>query len=309
MKAAYSILTLIVICGMYTSCDTKHVDNQTSSMIPYPQPFPDTTATIFLPHVVSDEGLDFNSAFSPDGKSFYFTRSKNRQWDIYVTTHDGKNWSEPKLAPFSHSKFSEADPTFSPDGKLYFISNRPKQVTDTLSDFDIWFIELMPNQQWTEPKNFAQLNSDSSEYYISFAANGNAYFGSSRPGGFGAEDIYVCRFINGEYTIPENLGSTINTKESEHDPCIWPSEEYLVFKSENQTDNYGEADLYCSKYNSNKKWTKSVNLGDGFNTKTYEYCPYLTADSKYFFFSSESDIKWIDAKFVEKRIDKLTQAQ
>src|SRR4051812_35307091 len=114
MKAAYSILTLIIIC---ISCATKNTDNQASSIIPYPHPFPDTTSSIFLPNVVSKDGLDFNSAFSPDGKSFYFTRSKNRQWDIYVTTHDGRKWSEPILAPFSDSKFSEADPAFSPEGK------------------------------------------------------------------------------------------------------------------------------------------------------------------------------------------------
>jgi hypothetical protein len=305
MKAAHSVVTLIIICGICISCNTKNVDNQISSKIQYPKPFPDTTSKTFLPNVVSKDGLDFNSVFSPDGKSFYFTRSKNRQWDIYVTTHDGKKWSEPILAPFSDSKYSEADPAFSPDGKLYFISNRPKQPADTISDFDIWFIKRMSNGRWTEPENFVQINSDSAEYYISFSLNGNAYFGSSRQGGFGAEDIYVSRFINGEYITPENLGSTINTKESEHDPCIWPNEEYLVFKSENRNDGYGEADLYCSKHSANRKWTNSANLGDAFNTKTYEYCPYLTTDSKYFFFSSELDVKWIDAKFLEKRIDKL----
>src|SRR4051812_15621128 len=119
MKAS-SILTLI-ISGILSSCGTKNVSSETSFEISYPQPFPDTTAIIFLPNVVSKDGLDFNSVFSPDGKSFYFTRSKNRQWDIYVTTHDGKNWSEPVLTPFSDTTYSEADPAFSADGKLYFI--------------------------------------------------------------------------------------------------------------------------------------------------------------------------------------------
>jgi hypothetical protein len=302
-----SILTLVIVFNIFISCATKSEHSQTSTIIPYPRPLPDTTALTFLPNIVSKDGLDFNSVFSPDGKSFYFARSANRQWDIYVMTHDGKNWTEPKLASFSNSKFSEADPIFSPDGKLYFISNRPKRTTDTLSDFDIGFIEPMPDNQWTEPKNFAQVNSDSAEYYISFAANGNAYFGSSRPGGFGAEDIYLSRFINGEYAVPENLGSAINTKESEHDPCIWPNEQYLVFKSDNQPGGYGEADLYGSKLTPEKRWTRSANLGAALNTNTYEYCPYLTADSKYFFYSSEYNVKWIDATFVEQRISKLVE--
>jgi Tol biopolymer transport system component len=302
MKGAFFILAWLIVCCCFLSCATK---NKASTQIPYPQPSPDTLPLIFLPNLVSKDGLDFNSAISPDGSSFYFTRSKNGQWDIYVTKHDGTNWSEPILAPFNDPKYSEADPAFSPDGTLYFISNRPKQLVDTLSDFDIWFIKPIPNGRWTEPENFAQINSDSTEYYISFAANGNVYFGSSRKGGFGAEDIYISRIINGVYTMPENLGPAINTKESEHDPCIWPNEEFLVFKSENHNDGYGEADLYCAKYAADKKWTPSVNLGKKINTNTYEYCPYLTPDSKYFFFSSEFEIKWIKASFIENHIDKL----
>lgn len=304
MKAAVNILTWLIIHFIFSSCSTN---SKPTIQIPYPQPLPDTSPLVFLPNFVSKDGLDFNSAISPDGNSFYFARSKNGQWDIYVTRHDGSNWTEPILAPFSDPQYSEADPAFSPDGRLYFISNRPKQPKDSLSDFDIWFIKPIANGQWTEPENFRAVNSDSAEYYISFSKNGNAYFGSSRKGGFGGEDIYVSRFINGAYTEPENLGSAVNTKESEHDACIWPNEDYIVFKSENHNDGYGEADLYGAKYSVDNKWTQPINLGSKFNTKTYEYCPYLTPDYRYFFYSSEFDIKWVKANVVENYIDSLTK--
>jgi len=260
----------------------------------------------FLPGIVSKDKLDFNAAFSPDGRIFYFTRSENRQWDIYLTTYDGKTWKEPRLAPFSDPTYSEADPAFSPNGDLYFISNRPKKSADSISDFDIWFIKMTSDSTWSEPENFAEVNSDSAEYYISFARNGNAYFGSSRPGGFGGEDVYVSRSVDGKYLTPENLGASINTAESEHDPCIWPDEELLVFKSENRAGSFGEADLYGSK-SVNGEWKQAVNLGGKFNTPTYEYCPYLTPDSKYFFFSGEFDVKWIDAKFVQAHINRIVR--
>ena len=302
MMPRYSIFALLILLGISVSCTTKE---QFASTIAYPHPLPDSIPLSFMPNVVSSQGLDFNAAFSPDGKSFFFSRSNNGQWDIYVSRHNGARWSNPILASFSDSKFSEADPAFSPDGKLYFISNRPKQLGDSLSDFDIWFIEPIDTGAWTEPENFARINSDSAEYYISFSTNGNVYFGSSRAGGFGAEDIYRSRLVNGQYSVPENLGPAINSPESDHDPCIWPNEELLIFKSENRGNSYGQADLYVSRSMPANQWTQAVNLGDKFNTETYEYCPYLTPDQKYFFFSSELDVKWIDANFLESYVAKL----
>src|SRR6218665_1318596 len=216
MKAIYFTLILAAI-----GCISIQCSNQPSTVqIPYPQPLPDSTTLTFLPGIVSKEGIDFNSAFSPDGKSYYFTRSENRRWTIYVIHYDGNRWSDPKIASFSKNKYSVADPAFAPDGKLYFISNRPKTSKDTLSDFDIWYVKPLPEGRWSAPENLSVVNSDSAEYYISFANNGNMYLGSARAGGFGMDDIYISRYINGQYTKPENLGPAINSAYSEHDPCI-----------------------------------------------------------------------------------------
>jgi hypothetical protein len=302
MKSPYYISIIVFIGNICIQC-TNYQENTTQ--ISYPQPLPDSTALTFLPGVVSRDGIDFNSAFSPDGKSFYFTRSENHRWIVYVIRYDGKKWSAPEVAPFSKDKYSIADPAFAPDGKLYFISDRPKTPEDTLSDFDIWFVKPLPDGQWSAPENLSVVNSDSAEYYISFAGNGNMYLGSARPGGFGMEDIYISRYENGKYSKPENLGPAINSAYSEHDPCIWPDESLMIFKSENRPDGYGEADLYGTRPGKDKKWMKGVNVGKPFNTPTYEYCAYLTPDLKYFFYSSEGNVKWIEADFLRRKIDKL----
>lgn len=298
-------LTIVFTSSIFNSCSSYKNDKSISNEIFYPRPVPDSIPIVFLPNLVSQKGLDFNSAFSPDGKSFYFTRSKNKQWDIFVSNYDGKNWTEPILATFNGDKYSEADPAFSPDGRLYYISNRPKKNSDTLSDYDIWYVSPLKNGQWSNPVNFAEINSDSAEYYISFAKNGNAYFGSNRAGGYGEEDIYMSQYHNGKYAKPENLGAEINSKESEHDPCISPNEDIIIFTSHGRKDSFGEADLYCSKIEKGNKWFPAVNLGSNFNTATWEYCPYLSPDSKYFFFSSESEIKWVDAHYFKTHIDQL----
>jgi hypothetical protein len=279
-----------------------------SQTIPYPTPEPGIVPLVFLPGTSSQkDSLEFNSAFSPDGQSFYFSKSTDGQWDIYVSHHNGTTWGTPVLAPFSEKKFSEADPVFRSDGKIYFISNRPKDAGSKTSDFDIWFVAPLAGGGWSPPRNAVEFNSSADEYYISFSKEGDAYFGSARPGGFGSMDIYVSRRIAGRYLPPENLGPNINTAESEHDPCLVSEDgNLLVFKSENRPDSLGEADLYASRRDRDGKWTPAVNLGRPINTRDYEYCCYLTPDRRFFFFSGELDIKWVDAAYLRRLIEDLT---
>jgi Tol biopolymer transport system component len=282
----------------------RYVENP-SSGISYPKPWPDSAAMIFLPGIVSKDSVDFGSAFSPDGKSFYFARSENKKSKIYVSNHNGINWTAPLQVSFNVGQYSTADPAFGIDGKLYFISNRPKDQSDTLLDYDIWSVKPLPNGSWAEPENLKNVNSDSDEFYISFSKKGNLYFSSSRKGGYGEEDIYVSKFIEAQYSSPVNVGNIINSEKSEYDPCISANEDFIIFASSGREDAIGKADLYCSKLNGNNQWHKPINIGKEFNTQAREYCPYFSPDSKYFFYSSEGDIKWINAQIVINQIDIL----
>jgi hypothetical protein len=198
--------------------------------LPYPTPAPDTTALTFLKGVVSSDSVDFNAAFSPDGKSYYFTRSIKGQLTIYVTRYDS-TWNTPVPVSFAEAGYSQADPAFGPDGKLYFISNRPKDASDTLADYDIWFVNPQ-GRDWSPIQNLSAVNSDSNEYYISVAHNSNLYFASSRAGGLGQEDIYVSAF---------------NTNAREYCPYFAPGGDYFFFSSQGDVKwiNIGAVRRYC----------------------------------------------------------------
>jgi Tol biopolymer transport system component len=261
--------------------------------IVYPHPSPDSMALRFLPGTVCSDSLDFNAAFSPDGKRFYFARSRKGKWIIYQIEQKDSTWSEPVIAAFNEPEYSHADPFITPDGTLYYISNRPRHEGDTLSDYDIWFVRPQANGSWSRPKNMEVVNSDSTEYYVSLAANGNLYFASNRVGSLGSHDIYMSRYVNGEHTPPENLGPAINSEKMEHDPIIAPDERYIIYTSVDRADSHGSADLYYSLRNNDGSWSTATNMGEKFNTDAYEYCSYVTPDLRYFFYSSEYDVKWI----------------
>ncbi len=260
----------------------------------YPLPLPDSGALPFLPGIVSRDSLDFNAAFSPDGKRFYFSRSSKGKWIIFVTECREDKWSKPVIAPFNETEYSQADPFITNDGTLYYISNRPRDAQDTLPDYDIWFIRPQTNGSWTHPENLTTVNTDSTEYYVSLSSNGNLYFASNREGTHGSHDIYVSRYVDGAYLTPENLGGAINSTQMEHDPMISPDERFLIFTSVDRSDSHGEGDLYYSLRKEDGTWSSAKNMGTEFNTSSYEYCSYLTPDGKYLFYSSNYDVKWID---------------
>ncbi|MGF2414826.1 MAG: hypothetical protein ACQUYJ_20985 [Ferruginibacter sp.] len=292
MKRYYYIGVLSV-----SSCS----DNRNDNSIIYPEPKPDTVALKFLPGIVNSDTLDFNAAFSPDGKSFYFSRSHNRKYLMLETVFDGNNWSSPKPFLPVDTAFSNADPFITADGSMYFISEMPRNESDTVKDFDIWVIRKQ-GSKWSKPENIAAVNSDSIEYYVSVAANGNLYFSSNRSGGFGEHDIYVSKKVNGQYTRPVNLGPTINSAGTEQDPLIFPDESILISTIVNRTDGYGEADLYYSFKNSDSTFTKAKNMGSKINTPSFDYCPNYSPDLKYFFFSSDPEVKWIDLNYMKSKI-------
>jgi len=280
------ILLLLLAAG----CTSKKEET-----ISYPAPLPDSAVLTFLPGVVSSDSLDFNSAFSPDGKIYYFCRAQKGKWDIYQVTLDPEAKYTVTMAPFSEAEYSQADPFILPDGTIYYISNRPKNERDTVRDYDIWKIYPNTDGTWSAPENIEGVNSDSTEYYVSLAANGNLYFASTRKGGYGGLDLYVSKLVNGKYTSPENLGPSINTATDEHDPLITPDEQSIIFTSYNRPGGYGEADLYYTRRD-NHQWLTAKNMGKQFNTPTYEYCPNFSPDGKYFFYSSEYNVKWIDSR-------------
>jgi Tol biopolymer transport system component len=272
--------------------------------IPYPDPKPDSLALPFLKGIASSDSLDFNAAFSKDGNSFFFSRREGEKTHIYVSYFDGTNWGNPAMTTFSEPEFSQADPFVTPEGTLYYISDRKRDASDTIPDFDIWMVHPQENGKWSAPENVQGVNSDSTEYYVSLADNKNLYFSSNRVGTLGRFDIYVSKFVDGKYSTPENLGSAVNAPETDHDPFISRDEKLLIFTSKNRKDTFGTGDLYYSEKDNDGKWSAAKNMGKRFNTAGYDFCASISRDSTYFFFSSENDIKWIAINYLPHSFNK-----
>lgn len=290
---------------------------------------PGLTAEIFAPGIVSTGHSEFCSVFSPDGSEFYWSLSGAPYPVIATMRQNNGRWAEPEIASFS-GKYLDYDMAFTPDGKrLFFCSRRPLNGNGPpTNNTDIWFVERQ-GTGWSEPKHLeGPVNSKAQEYYPIFVQNGTLYFCSTRPGGFGSGDLYRARFANGIYQEPENLGSSINTKNFEGDLFIAPDESYIIVTCYGRSDSLGSGDLYISFRREDSSWSFMKNMGASVNSAANEHCPILSPDGKYLFFSSgrsrhpnyskeaityrekieimnswgngqNEDIYWIDARIIE----------
>jgi WD40-like Beta Propeller Repeat len=247
---------------------------------PMPQP------VLFGEGLVSTPEDDLNAAFSPDGKTVFFTRNfaRNRMGVIVFSEYKNKKWTAPQIAPFS-GLATDYDPFFSRDGsKIFYCSNRGDDGK-AKADFDIWYVEKTASG-WSAPKSAgAPVNSATDEFYPSIASDGTLYFSSNRSGGKGSYDIYRSKWADGKFGEPENLGDGVNTPGVELDNYIAPDQKFLVFAANGRKDDLGSGDLYIS-VNTGGAFAAARNLGAPINSPAREYCPIGSPDGKYFFFSS-----------------------
>ncbi|MEO0473811.1 MAG: hypothetical protein AAF206_29645 [Bacteroidota bacterium] len=257
---------------------------------------PSTTPEVFAPGLISTKAeYEFGSVFNKVGTEFYYGVNVGGKEEIRYTKLTGQSWSEPQTL-FSHPKYGYNDPFLSPDeNRLYFISRRAMDGEGEPKDYDIWYAEKK-GSSWSEPINAGpNINSKGNEYYISFTKTGTMYFSSNKDASQERQndfDIYASQHINGSFQKPRVLGNAINTPDYEADVFIAPDESYIIFCAE-RNDGLGQGDLYVSFKKADGTWTQSKNMGRNINSEGHELCPYVSADGKYLFYTSNRDIYWV----------------
>ncbi len=260
----------------------------------YPDPhFPDDTPRIFAPGILSDGLSNRDFTISPSGDEIFFTiqqRGFLSSTIIRLVKENGK-WGKPEIAPFSGT-YKDLEATFTVDGKtIFFSSDRPITGTTLKKDFDIWKVSKTADGNWGQPENLGStVNSDKNEFYPSVARNGNLYFTVEAAYGKGSEDIVCCKYAASGYSPPVSLPEDINTKFDEFNAFIDPDEQFILFSSYGRENDMGGGDLYLSRKDAQGNWLPSHHLPAPLNSGSLDYCPYVTPDKKYLFFTSSRPI-------------------
>jgi hypothetical protein len=240
-------------------------------------------AVIFAPGVVST-GDVFASTFTPDGRTVVFTKFAPPRMTLMTSTLDGGGWSAPSVLPFSGT-YRDLDPAFSPDGsRLYFSSWRPTSASpgDTLNAADTWYVDHNAHG-WSNPVHLREpVNSAEQDYYPNITNRGVLYFDSfrSRPR---RRLVYRAEARGDGFANPELLSATINADSGASNLFVDPDERYVVFGAV-RPEGRGGVDLYVS-WRRGETWTTPQNLGDQVNTPGTEFCPFVSRDGRYLYFT------------------------
>ena len=165
---------------------------------------------------VNSEFEDGACAFTPDGKTMYFTRCQMdgdypRYAEIFKSARSDASWGAPQKCEITKDTLSSVEhPAVSPDGMwLYFTSDMPGGVGGT----DIWRAHISDDGfDWIENLE-APINTPGNEMFPTFRPNGELYFSSNGHPGMGGLDLFKAIW-NEEKEVwsIENLQSPMNSQ-------------------------------------------------------------------------------------------------
>jgi hypothetical protein len=230
-KKAVLIISAIVLLALLGGSSPKEGAETTMPAIAITPE--SATEVVNLGPVINTKLRQAEPSFTADGKTMYFNcqvRPDRAGNDICVssligTLEDGK-WTPPEIvAPgvISLTETFDVEPLISPDGKkLFFVShNRPGGYGQS----DLWYSENIDGV-WQSVKNLGPpFNTPFSDHCLLFSVDGNeAFWTSNRPGGFGGNDIWTSRKVDGMWQPAVNLGENVNSSYSDHHPLPSPDE-------------------------------------------------------------------------------------
>ncbi len=141
---------------------------------------------------------------------------------------------------------------------------------------------------WTGVKSLPFNSEEFATCHPTLSSDGTRlYFASDRPGGFGGMDIYVSSFHNKAWTMPVNLGPSVNSAEHELFPFI--AKDNTLYFSSNGHRGMGQLDIFkVTKTNDEdeESWNDRENMGFPFNSENDDFGFYINQENNSGFLSS-----------------------
>lgn len=187
-------------------------------------------------------------AFTPDGKTMYFTRCVTddqfpRFAAIYRSPRKDATWGKPEPVKISSDTLSSyAHPAVSPDGEwLYFASD----MAGGVGGFDIWRFYIGSNKfkEGILENLGEQINTEGNELFPAFGPGKELYFSSNGYPGMGGLDIFCASQVNDSTYKVNNMMAPVNSNADDFGITFAP-ELYRGYFSSNRNDARGWDHIY-----------------------------------------------------------------
>ncbi len=211
-----------------------------------------------------------------------------------------------------NSDYSEMNPLLSPDGKTLYFSrkNHPDNVGGVNDKEDIWYSELGSDGKWMLAKNMGPKFNNAGPNFVNAITStpdgnsvlvlGNKYL----PNGKMLAGVSVSTNINGNWTPPQAINIENDYNFNEKANYFLANTKKTLLLSIEREDSRGGRDLYVSFQKKDSVWSEPLNLGSVINTANEESAPFLAADDKTLYFSSNGFSGFGGADiYMSKRLD------
>ncbi|CAM3412098.1 OmpA family protein [Flavobacterium chungbukense] len=221
----------------------------------------------------------------------YFTNIYNAD----VNPENGNPGKVKKLKSAINTKFHEASPVFTQDGKtVYFTRNNYINGKKGKDDNRITLIKIYKATLGADNKwgNIIELPFNSDNYSTAHPAlspdEKTLYFSSDMPGSIGQSDLYkVSINPNNGFGTPENLGKDINTEGKETFPFV--TKENEIYFSSDGYPGLGGLDVFVANIDKDGKISNVQNVGADVNSPKDDFAYLIDPTSRRGYFTSNKD--------------------
>lgn len=277
-KRHYLLITIALTFVLY-SCklNTSYFDQEPPGVKP----------ELFAPSIVNTDSIEINTVFNSSFTEVFFTRIIDGSFVIHHSELIDGNWTVPQPVQMFSDQDSESvaiDPSITQDGNtMYFLGISPEDRSNNAKP-DIYRSQKIGGKwQIASKVEYPISTEEYAESYPVVVTDGSLYFTSDRPDSFGKRDIYRAQYLgDGEFDIPVNIGSEVNSEKGERSTYVSPDESFLI-TANTYTDEKG----FAVSFKKNNKWQTPIyfDLGEPVVKDWIYFCPYMSPDGKYFFFS------------------------
>ena len=245
-------------------------------------------------------GSNINSEYS----DYYPFVTSNESFLIYNTKRPEKNAEKMENGNYNNSiyisrvvngEYMKASPIGAPINagmEVIGLSETGDNILlympEGLGKGNIYISKLDVQGVYGKPEKLdAKINAAGDEIAASISSDGNTlYFASSRKGGMGGTDIYICKKLGKKWSEPMNVGKEINTPYDEDFPNISPDGKILYFSSKGHT-SMGGYDIFKSSFDeTTNTYTSPKNIGYPINTTDDDMNFRISKNGKYGYIAS-----------------------
>ncbi len=212
--------------------------------------------------------------------------------EVNIVKNLPKGLKRENLGKMINTQYTDYVPIISPDGKtLYFSRNGdPQNVGGQYSSQDIWY-SILEKGQWSEAKNIGSpLNTPSSNAVLSVTPDGNTlllnnkYAKNGYPSGMGYSLSYKTK---DGWSFPEDVKIRGFYNNNIYAEACLSGDAKIIIMAVERNETMGGRDLYISKLLPDNTWSTPLNMGPDINTSGDETTPFLAADGKTLYYSTD----------------------